>query len=93
MRTIIVGRYLTFIFVLVCLIAVQIACGLPMNVGGDSSSQSEPQQPNEGGDTQDQMDMPAKEDSNVPAGDQSEGPVEPEFDSENLPCPQKGAML
>lgn len=92
MRTIISGRILTIALVLF-LFGVQIACGLPANTATEQENQSEAQEPDVGGEAEEQGAMPAQENGGNTVDDQSEVPIEPEFGSETLPCPQKGATL
>ncbi len=85
------GRILTTVLMFVCLAVTLTACGLQTIPG--AGDQPEPQQPGGGGESQGPDDGPDPGPGSDPMDEQSEGPVEPEFGSDTLPCPPKGAML
>ena len=93
MNTVRKGRALIPLLALICLVMAQMACGLLSGQGAAPPDQPAPPQPGSGGEDQGPGDSPGQGEGDGSTGDQGESPIEPEFESDHLPCPSKGTIL
>lgn len=87
------GRILFAIWVLGCLAVVQLACGLLSAQDSGQSDQSAPMPADEGGESPGEGSSSGQGAGDSSSSAQGENPIEPEFESDTLPCPPKGTVF
>ncbi len=86
------GRVSGALLVIISLVAAQVACGLFTNQSAAPAGPSAPGQPGQGSEAGGPGEAPGPGEGSG-AADEGEGVVEPEFESDHLPCPPKGTLL